>query len=134
MIKEKKTVAGTTPIETVEELLSAINTGDISGALALYEKDGVFVAEPGNIARGTEQIKAALEGFAALKPTMTAKSNNTIEGGDIVINYCSWTLTGTDPEGNAVEMEGLSTDVLRRQADGIWLLVIDNPYGSAICG
>ena len=43
-------------------------------------------------------------------------------------------LTGTDLEGNTVEMEGLSTDVLRRQADGIWLLVIDNPYGSAICG
>ncbi len=127
-------MAGTTPIKTVEELFSTINAGDIAGTLALYEKDGVFVAEPGMIARGTEQIKAALEGFAALKPTMTAKSNNTIQSEDIAINYCAWTLTGADPEGNAVEMEGLSTDILRRQADGTWLLVIDNPYGTAILG
>lgn len=125
-------MAGKTPIETVEALFSAINAGDIEGALALYEKDGVFVAEPGSIARGTDEIQTALEGFAALKPTMTAKSNNTIEGGDIAINYCAWTLIGTDPEGNSVQMEGLSTDVLRRQTDGTWLLAIDNPYGSAI--
>jgi len=127
-------VAGTTPLKTVDELFSAINTGNIEGALALYEKDGVFVAEPGSVAKGTDEIKGALQGFAALKPTMTAKSNNTIQGEDIAINYCAWTLTGSDPEGNAVQMEGLSTDVLRRQADGTWLLAIDNPYGSAICG
>ena len=127
-------MAGTTPIKTVEELFSTVNAGDIEGTLALYEKDGVFVAEPGVIARGPEQIKAAYEGFAALKPTMTAKSNNTIEGGDIAINYCAWTLTGVDPEGNSVVMEGLSTDVLRRQTDGTWLIAIDNPYGTDIIG
>ena len=124
-------MAGETPIETVEALFSAINAGDIAGALDLYEQDGVFVAEPGSIARGTEQIKAALEGFAVLKPTMKAKSNDTIKGEDIAINYCAWILIGTDPEGNSVQMEGLSTDVLRRQADGTWLLAIDNPYGAA---
>jgi uncharacterized protein (TIGR02246 family) len=127
-------MAGKIPIDTVEALFSTINAGDIAGTLALYEEDGVFVAEPGIIARGADQIRAALEGFAALKPTMKAISNNTIESGDIAINYCAWTLTGTDPEGHPVQMEGLSTDVLRRQADGTWLLAIDNPYGTAICG
>jgi len=127
-------MAGKTPLETVEALFSSINAGDIEGTLKLYEKDGLFVAQPGAVARGKAEIRAALEGFAALIPTMKAISNNTIEGKDIAINYCSWTLTGTDPEGNAVRMEGLSTDVLRRQADGTWLLAIDNPYGTAICG
>jgi hypothetical protein len=37
--------------------------------------------------------------------------------------------SATDPQGNAVELSGQASDVLRRQADGTWLLVIDNPYG-----
>ena len=32
------------------------------------------------------------------------------------------------------KMQGTTSDVLRRQADGTWLFVIDNPWGSAILG
>jgi ketosteroid isomerase-like protein len=38
-------------------------------------------------------------------------------------------MTGTDPDGNDVSMTGLTSDVVRRQPDGNWLFVIDNPIG-----
>jgi hypothetical protein len=31
---------------------------------------------------------------------------------------------------NALEMAGRTADVVRRQPDGTWLFVIDDPYGS----
>jgi hypothetical protein len=31
-------------------------------------------------------------------------------------------------------MEGTTSDVLRRQGDGTWLFVIDNPWGAGILG
>jgi ketosteroid isomerase-like protein len=35
-------------------------------------------------------------------------------------------------DGAPVRMEHTSADVLRRQADGRWLFVIDNPWGTSI--
>jgi ketosteroid isomerase-like protein len=41
-----------------------------------------------------------------------------------------WTLAGTRPDGAAIEMKGVSADVLRRRADGSWGIVIDDPWGA----
>ena len=41
-------------------------------------------------------------------------------------------LAGRD--GSEVRQTGRTTDVLRRQEDGVWRLVIDNPWGTTILG
>jgi ketosteroid isomerase-like protein len=47
------------------------------------------------------------------------------------VAYGEWTLKGgTDPDGNAVNLEGRATDVMRKQLDGSWLDVIDDPYSN----
>jgi ketosteroid isomerase-like protein len=38
-------------------------------------------------------------------------------------------LDGTGPDGKPVKIEGQSAEVARRQPDGTWLFVIDNPHG-----
>ncbi len=51
---------------------------------------------------------------------------------DVALLVARWTLKGTDQTtGQAVELTGQTSDVVRRQPDGSWLLVIDNPYGAA---
>jgi ketosteroid isomerase-like protein len=42
----------------------------------------------------------------------------------------AWKLTGTRPDGQAIALEGLSSDVVRQQPDGRWLVIIDDPWGS----
>ena len=120
------------PVDAVQELMEAINKGDTDAALSCYEPDAVFIAQPGKVAQGKDAIRAALDGFVALKPSLKGYTHQVVEAGDIAL-YCSrWTLVGTAPDGNRVEMSGISSDVLRRQADGRWLVAVDNPWGTSI--
>ncbi|MGI0037925.1 MAG: YybH family protein [Nitrososphaera sp.] len=120
------------PIDTISSLIRAINSGDIETALSLYESEAILVFEPGKIVRGTAAIRSALEGFTSLKPTLKGELHQTLIVGDLAL-YCSkWALQGTSPDGTAVEMTGVSSDVLRRQSDGRWLVAIDNPWGTSI--
>jgi uncharacterized protein (TIGR02246 family) len=120
------------PLDTVSSLMTAINSGDIDVAVSLYEHDAVLVAQPGQIARGRAAIRGALAGFIALKPTLRGHSQQMVEAGDIVLFCGRWTLTGTSPDGKKVEMGGVSSDVLKRQSDGRWLVAVDNPWGTSI--
>ena len=123
-------MAGQNPAETVNQLMGAINRGDVESAVALYEPEATLVAEPGKPVRGRTAIRAALEGFIALKPTLTGETHQVIEGGDVALFSSKWSLKGATPDGKPVHMGGISSDVLRRQADGTWLIVIDNPWGT----
>lgn len=39
---------------------------------------------------------------------------------------------GTDGDGNAVDLRGVTSELLRRQADGSWKYVIDHPFGASL--
>ncbi len=65
-----------------------------------------------------------------MKPTITVVTRNIVQAGDIALLYSKWTLRGTGPDGNPIEMAGQGTEVARRQRDGAWLLVVDNPYAA----
>jgi ketosteroid isomerase-like protein len=68
------------------------------------------------------------------KLVLTAQVEQTIQIDDLAL-YCSkWQLKGSSEDGSPIQYEGTSTDVLRRQADGSWLIAIDNPWGAAILG
>jgi len=117
------------PSETVNKLLEAINTGNLDDALALYEADGVLLPRPGQVARGSTELRDALAGFIAMKPVLRSEAQQIVERGDIALHISRWNLRGTDPAGKEVTMAGESTDVLRKQKDGRWLIAIDNPWG-----
>jgi uncharacterized protein (TIGR02246 family) len=121
-----------TPIDTVNELSGALNQGDVDAALALYEPDAVLIAQPGRVARGSTALRAALEQFTALKPTLRTQAQDVVEANDVALYIGRWTLHGTDPSGQAITMGGESSDILRKQADGRWLIAIDNPWGARV--
>ena len=121
-----------TPIDTVNLLADALNRGDLEAALELYEPNAVLVAQPGQLARGSAQVRTALGGFIGLKPTLRSQTQNVVEADDIALYMGRWTLQGTDPSGNAITIGGESSDVLRRQQDGRWLIAVDNPWGTQI--
>ena len=120
------------PSETVNKLLEAINRGNLNDALALYEPDGVLVSQPGQIARASTELRDALAGFIAMKSVLRSEAQQVIERTDIALCISRWNLRGVDPAGKEVAMAGESTDILRRQKDGRWLIAIDNPWGVEI--
>ena len=44
---------------------------------------------------------------------------------DVAPIFSSWSLNGTGPDGKPLEQTGPTSDVVRRQADGTWRIVID---------
>lgn len=120
------------PIDTVAQLVQAINRGDLAAAVALYESNAVLVVRPGQVARGVAEIRDALAGFVALKATLRSEAQRVLEADNIALYLGRWSLRGTDPTGQAVVLSGESTDVLRRQPDGRWLIALDNPWGAQI--
>ena len=105
--------------------------GDLDGMVGLYEPDAaaVMVPQPGPIVRGHAAIREGLSELLAFRPQFELRILKTLEIEDIAILYARWNFVGTDPDGNAVRMTGLTSDVVRRQPDGSWLLIIDNPVG-----
>jgi ketosteroid isomerase-like protein len=55
-----------------------------------------------------------------------------IEGPETTLHLSKWTLTGVDSEGNPIDWSGRTSDVLRKQEDGSWLVALDNPWGTAL--
>jgi ketosteroid isomerase-like protein len=49
--------------------------------------------------------------------------------GDLAVLYNDWAMSATDPDGKATERTGKAIEVVRRQADGSWRFVVDDPYG-----
>jgi uncharacterized protein (TIGR02246 family) len=118
--------------ETIQGFFEAFNRGDLDAVIALYETKATMVAQPGQMAQGHAAIWEALNRFLAMKPTLTLEKKSLVIAGDIALLIVQATLHGKGPDGAPVRMEHTSSDVLRRQADGRWLFVIDNPWGAGI--
>ena len=122
------------PEEVIRKLFDAINKGDIDTAVALYEPGGSLVAQPGQVETGTPALREALEAFTAIKPTLTLEQEAFVVADGIALSVVKWTLKGSGPDGELIQMEGKSSDVLRQQSDKSWLIAIDNPWGPEILG
>lgn len=127
------------PSDTINNLTAAINRGDLTAMLNLFDPDAVLVVqalagEQAQIARGHAAIRNAYTGFLSLRPTLLRQAQQVVEAGDVALHCSRWTLTVTSPDGKRVERTGASSDVLRKQSDGRWLILIYNPYGTSMVG
>lgn len=107
------------------------NTGDLQGLITLYEDGAAFVGPDGANATGSDAIRERLEGLLAIKPQITSTSSQVVMAGDLALMSNRWRMTLGSGDGELAGLEGglegESTEVARRQGDGSWLYVIDNP-------
>lgn len=118
----------------VQDFVDAVNRGDLEAALRHYEPEATLVVQPGVVATGHAELREALSQLLALRPTLSSAACTTLVAADMALHHMHWALAGTAPDGTAVQQEGRSADVLRRQADGSWRIVIDNPFGAEVIG
>jgi uncharacterized protein (TIGR02246 family) len=111
---------------------AAVAAGDMDAILVTFEPDAVMVAQPGISVTGTDALREAFKQFLGLNPKITIVSQDIIQAGDIALHSYTWNMSGKTPDGKPVEQSGFSTVVLRKQADGRWLMVIDNPFGDSL--
>lgn len=93
------------------------NAGDAAGVAALYEENAVVAYPPGRTTVGREAIRALWEQVLAARPRFRPEEPlPTLLSGDLA-------LTSTPPRDGA----GARAQVVRRQPDGSWLRVLDQP-------
>ncbi len=93
------------------------NSGDAAGIAALYEEHAVMAYPPGSQTAGRDAIRALWEKVLANAPHFEQEPPlPTLISGDIA-------LTATAPKDGA----GARAHVARRQPDGTWLRLLDQP-------
>jgi ketosteroid isomerase-like protein len=119
-------------LSTIDAMTTAFHQGDIDGIMQTYEPGAVVVGEPGTPISGTPALRALFAGFIAAKARFTFLGHEVIQAEDLALHLTPWRMAGVAPDGTAVEASGLSVAVLRRQPDGRWLMVIDDPFGDTL--
>lgn len=103
----------------------AFNAGDVDGLIELYEDDARMVRDDGSVARGTDEIRDIWSGFVAFGGRITMATRYAVEMGDTALLSNVWTFEGSD-----LTFSSVSAEVARRQQDGSWRYIIDNPFGA----
>ena len=121
-----------TPAALFDAVVDSRNRGDLETYLGCYEPTATIVLQPGTVASGQDALRGFFAFFSSLKPTFTLTGRQFVEGEEITLHLSAWTLTGTDADRKPIAWAGRTTDVLRKQKDGGWLVALDNPWGTTL--
>lgn len=114
------------PEQIHERFVQAFNSHNVDALVALYEPDALLVTGRGP-ARGREAIRAVYLGYMSLKPSIELQTLGAFRAGDVALLFGKWKLQGTGQDGAPVHNEGHNAETVRRQPDGSWLFLIDQP-------
>lgn len=117
------------------DFAEAVNRGDLDQLCALYERDAVVIAPPGETGArerrdGVDAIRSHLAQLLAMRPAMKILASQAHAQGDLALLSSHWVATVTLPDGRRADIEGRGSELARRQPDATWRLVIDNPGGA----
>ncbi len=115
-------MAARVPSELHALFLDAFNRGDVESLVALYEPNAVLVIS-GQAVVGHAAIREAYQHMLARRGQMELETRSVVESGEgLAVLHAGWTLSSAGSSAR-----GISTEVLRRQSDGTWLFLIDEP-------
>jgi ketosteroid isomerase-like protein len=109
-------VRATCPEDLSRLIVDRLNAGDVDGLVALYESEAVLALPHGQIATGSGEIGKAYQRLVADRSKFEPGTQRpTLRSGDLA-------LTSSRLANGVVTVE-----VARRQADGTWLWMINQP-------
>jgi uncharacterized protein (TIGR02246 family) len=111
-----------TPEDITRLFVERSNSGDAEGVAELYEQDAVLAYPPGETTVGRANIREVWASILAHKPHFESETPlPTLISGELA-------LTSTPPKDGA----GARAQVVRKQTDGSWLRVLDQPEFSRL--
>ncbi len=114
------------PEQLHQAFQDAFNRHDLESLIALYEP-GAVLASRGGTVQGTDAIREWYRGVLAKQPTIELRTLSVNVNGELAMLHGRWSVHEPGPGGGQIRREGRNTETARRQPDGRWLFVIDNP-------
>lgn len=106
----------TDPQQLARLFISRARIADIDGIVELYEDGAVFAPDGSNVVSGHAQIREAIAKFLASRTDFTVSEQRpAMISGDLALTSARL------PDGR------ITAEVARRQPDGSWRWVIDQP-------
>ena len=114
-------------------LMKAVEGGDLDAAVTLYEPKATFVVSPDQVVAGHAAIRDVLQGMAA-HATGKIEEITVVPSADgtVAITRTKGSVTSPGPDGRPVTTSFHSVEIVRKQPDGTWLFVIDDPSGEGL--
>jgi ketosteroid isomerase-like protein len=116
----------TNAFDVHKSLAAAFNTGDLNTVMTMYDANGTIVADPTNPVSGKEKFEAAVAGILAIKGKMEIKTVYCLEAGDVAVGRSEWSIR----DGNETKVAAKGIELLKRQSDGTWKVLIDHAFGA----
>jgi ketosteroid isomerase-like protein len=119
----------TRPSEAIRCFVDLFNAGDLEQMMRdCYDDEIVLLLPGGEPVSGKEAVAQVLQGFLSMGGEIRLLGSTQVVNGDLALSTDHWRLepAAGDP------LEGTTSDVLRRQADGSWKYLIDIPFGAAV--
>lgn len=127
MTIHKKNIMSAWQPEELHQLFAAcVNAHDIDALLALYEQDSTAADLEGHPLQGAD-LRAFLLGFLSLVKHIDGGTRKVLVSGDIALLSSTWHAVLAAPDGGMTTATGISAEVARRQSDGTWRFLIDDP-------
>lgn len=120
----------TSPAHMNAAFADAFNSRSIANLLQLYQPDAVLRTDGDcpDLA-GFAAIEKALTQLLQAPGRMTSHNHFCIVHGDLALLRADWELVADDGTHIA---SGSSAELVRKQADGRWLYVIDHAVGASL--
>jgi len=109
---------------------NCVRNGDVENAIDCFDDQAIYVTGIGTFVTGKENIRKAIEQVCALKPDLQAQRSTRFTVDNITSWVDEWTLKAILPDGTKLDLKGTSSDILKKQTNGNWVYLVDNPYGA----
>ena len=104
------------PEELAQLFIEQANQGNVEGLVALYEPEAVLALPDGRLAVGSEEIRKFYSALLSARPHFEPGAQRTaLRSGGLALTSSQLT-TGA-----------VTAEIARRQTDGTWLWVVDQP-------
>jgi ketosteroid isomerase-like protein len=103
------------PEDLARLFLERANDGDVDGLVELYEPTAVLALPPGQVSAGHQAIREVYRALLARVQVFSAEQQPALRNGDLAVT------SSRLPDGST------TAEVARRQPDGTWRWVIDQP-------
>ncbi len=100
--------------------------GDLAALVSLYEPAATLHPEPGRVVSGTDAIRESLRAYVEAGARISLELRTIRTVGDLALLSNRAAVERLLPDGAL--LSAITTEVARRQPDGRWLYVVDDPF------